>query len=120
VRQEFRRAGLGSELVRAAIELCRVKGYRLIYAHSQKRLLDFWAQFSFMPLKGGREFAFSDFDYVEVALETTPHPQAIAIGVDPYIMIRPEGRWHVPGILERSALRSAEASRRAEKERVRA
>ncbi|MBV8837276.1 MAG: GNAT family N-acetyltransferase [Alphaproteobacteria bacterium] len=125
VRQEFRRAGLGSELVRAAIELCRVKGYRLIYAHSQKRLLDFWAQFSFMPLKGGREFAFSDFDYVEVALETTPHPQAIAIGVDPYIMIRPEGRWHVPGILERSALRSetrpsAEVSRRAEKERVRA
>ena len=31
--------------------------------------------------------------------------QAISIGVDPYVMIRPEGRWHVPGILERSAIR---------------
>ena len=44
-----------------------------------------------------REFVFSDFDYVEIVLDTTPHPKAISIGVDPYIMIRPEGRWHVPG-----------------------
>lgn len=105
VRREFRHAGLGSHLVRAAIELCRVKGYRLIYAHSQKRLLGFWSQFAFRPLEGGREFVFSDFDYVEIVLDTTPHPQAIALGVDPYITIRPEGRWHVPGILERSATR---------------
>jgi predicted GNAT family N-acyltransferase len=105
VRREFRHAGLGSHIVRAAIELCRVKGYRLIYAHSQKRLLTFWSQFSFRPLEGGREFAFSDFDYVEIVLDTTPHPQAICLGADPYIMIRPEGRWHEPGILERSAIR---------------
>jgi predicted GNAT family N-acyltransferase len=105
VRREFRHLGLGSQLVKAAIELCQVKGYRRIYAHSQKRLLEFWSQFSFRPLKGGREFVFSDFDYVEVSLEMTPHPKAISIGVDPYIMIRPEGRWHVPGILERSAIR---------------
>ena len=105
VRGEFRSLGVGSQLVRAAIELCQIKGYRRIYAHSQKRLLEFWSQFSFRLLEGGREFAFSDFDYVEVVLNTTPHPKAISIGVDPYIMIRPEGRWHVPGILERSALR---------------
>jgi predicted GNAT family N-acyltransferase len=105
VRQEFRCVGLGSQLVNAAVELCRVKGYQLIYAHSQKRLLEFWSQFAFRPLKNGREFVFSDFDYVEIVLDTTPHPQAISIGVDPYVMIRPEGRWHVPGILERSAIR---------------
>ena len=105
VRREYRHAGLGSQLVRAAIELCRVKGYRRIYAHSQKRLLEFWSRFAFRPLEGGREFVFSDFDYVEIVLDTTPHPKAISIGVDPYVMIRPEGRWHVPGILERSAVR---------------
>ncbi len=105
VRGEFRSLGVGSQLVRAAIELCQIKGYRRIYAHSQKRRLEFWSQFSFRLLEGGREFAFSDFNYVEVVLNTTPHPKAISIGVDPYIMIRPEGRWHVPGILERSAVR---------------
>jgi hypothetical protein len=34
-------------------------------------------------------------------------PNSIAIGADPYVLIRPEGRWHVPGILERSAGRQA-------------
>jgi hypothetical protein len=107
VRREFRHAGLGSHLVRAAVELCRFKGYQSIYAHSQKRLLSFWSQFEFRPLNGGREFVFSDFDYVEILLDTTPHPEAIALGADPYILIRPEGRWHLPGILERSATRPA-------------
>ncbi len=33
---------LAFQLVRAAIELCRAKGYRKIYGHAQKRLLNFW------------------------------------------------------------------------------
>jgi predicted GNAT family N-acyltransferase len=107
VRREFRKTRLAFKVVRAGIELCRTKGYRKIYGHSQKRLLNFWGRFGFRPYEGAREFVFSDFDYIEVALDMTPHPQAIAIGVDPYIMIRPEGRWHVPGILERSAIRPA-------------
>ncbi|TMJ03040.1 MAG: GNAT family N-acetyltransferase [Alphaproteobacteria bacterium] len=105
VRREFRKTRLAFKVVRAGIELCRAKGYRKIYGHSQKRLLNFWSRFGFRPFEGSREFVFSDFDYVEVSLDMTPHPEAISIGVDPYIMIRPEGRWHVPGILERSAIR---------------
>jgi predicted GNAT family N-acyltransferase len=105
VRREFRKTRLAFKVVRAGIELCRTKGYRKIYGHSQKRLLNFWSRFGFRPFEGSREFVFSDFDYVEVSRDLTPHPKAISIGVDPYIMIRPEGRWHVPGILERSAIR---------------
>jgi hypothetical protein len=56
-------------------------------------------------LQGARDFVFSDFDYVEVVLDMPRHPKAISLGADPYIVIRPEGRWHVPGILERSAIR---------------
>jgi len=105
VRREFRNTRLSFQIVRAGIELCRAKGYQRLYGHSQKRLLKFWGRFGFRPLEGAQEFVFSDFDYVEIVLDTTPHPQAISIGVDPYVMIRPEGRWHVPGILERSAIR---------------
>jgi predicted GNAT family N-acyltransferase len=105
VRKEFRSTRLAFLLVRAGIELCRKKGYSRLYGHAQKRLVNFWARFGFRTFDGGRELVFSDFDYVEMVLEAEPHPQAIAIGVDPYIMIRPEGRWHVPGILERSAIR---------------
>ena len=105
VRHEFRRSRLSFQIAKAAIELCRAKGYRTIYAHAQRRLLNFFDRLGFRLLEGGKPFAFSDFDYVEIVLDTTPHPKAIALGVDPYIMIRPEGRWHVPGILERSAIR---------------
>jgi predicted GNAT family N-acyltransferase len=107
IRNEYRRTRLAFNLVRAGIELCRAKGYRKLYGHSQKRLVNFWGRFGFKPFEGGREFVFSDFDYIELTLDTTPHPEAVAIGVDPYVTIRPEGRWHVPGILERSAIRPA-------------
>jgi predicted GNAT family N-acyltransferase len=105
VRREFRKTRISFQISKAAIELCRAKGYRRIYAHAQKRLLNFFDRLGFRPLEGGKEFVFSDFDYVEIVLDTTPHPEAIALGADPYIMIRPEGRWHVPGILERSVIR---------------
>jgi predicted GNAT family N-acyltransferase len=105
VRKEYRNTRLAFQLVRAGIELCRMKGYRRLYGHAQKRLVNFWGRFGFRTFEGGRELVFSDFDYVEMVLDTTPHPKAITIGVDPYMIIRPEGRWHVPGILERSAIR---------------
>lgn len=105
VRKEFRNTRLSFHLVRAAIELCRVKGYQVLYGHSQKRLVNFWSRFGFRPIEGVPEFVFSDFDYVEIRLNAERHPQAITIGVDPYVMIRPEGRWHLPGILEASSSR---------------
>ncbi len=105
VRNESRNAGLAGQIVDAAIELCRKKGYRVLYAHAQTRLLAFWEQRGFKRLPGTREFVFSDFDYVEVKLETEKHPQSITLDDDPYVLIRPEGRWDAPGILEKSMSR---------------
>jgi predicted GNAT family N-acyltransferase len=107
VRNESRSAGLASRIVDTAIELCRKKGYRVLYAHSQKRLLKFWEARGFERMPGAREFVFSDFDYVEVKLETERHPERITLGEDPYVLIRPEGQWDNPGILELSAGRGA-------------
>jgi predicted GNAT family N-acyltransferase len=105
VRKEYRHTRLSFQLVRAGIELCRVKGYLRLYGHAQKRLVNFWSRFGFRTYEGGRDLVFSDFDYVEMVLDAARHPQAISIGIDPYIIIRPEGRWHVPGVLDRSSAR---------------
>jgi len=107
VRNESRHEGLAGQIVDAAIELCRKKGYRILYAHSQTRLLKFWEQHGFARMTGARDFAFSDFDYTEVMLETEKHPQSINLGADPYVIIRPEGLWDTPGVLEMSASRGA-------------
>jgi predicted GNAT family N-acyltransferase len=105
VRKEFRNTRLSFQIVRAGIQLCSMKGYRRLYGHSQKRLLNFWGRFGFRPIEGRPEFVFSDFDYVEIEARIERHPEAISIGQDPYVIIRPEGRWHVPGVLERSLSR---------------
>jgi predicted GNAT family N-acyltransferase len=105
VRREYRHTRLSFQLVRAGIELCRVKGYQRLYGHAQKRLVNFWGRFGFRSFENGREFVFSDFDYVELVFDAERHPEAISIGADPYVVIRPEGQWHKPGILERSASR---------------
>jgi predicted GNAT family N-acyltransferase len=105
VRKEFRNTRLSFQLVKAGIKLCQMKGYRRLYGHAQKRLVNFWSRFGFRPLEGAKEFVFSDFDYVEIVADIERDPDSITIGADPYVMIRPEGRWHVPGILERSANR---------------
>jgi len=105
VRKEYRNTRLSFQIVKAGIKLCQMKGYRRLYGHSQKRLVNFWSRFGFRVLEGAKEFVFSDFDYVEVVADIERDPESIAIGADPYVIIRPEGRWHVPGVLERSAHR---------------
>jgi predicted GNAT family N-acyltransferase len=105
VRAEFRRSALAFEIVRAGIGLCRMKGYGRIYGHAQDRLVPFWRRFGARPLPKRRDLVFSDFSYTEMLLETEPHPDAVSLASDPYVIIRPEGEWSRPGILDDSARR---------------
>ncbi len=106
VRQEFRRSRLSFMMVQAGIELARKKGFRRIYGHAQDRLVDFWARFGAKPLGPDRKLVFSDFSYTEMVIDLEPHPDPITVGSDPYVIIRPEGEWHNPGVLEASAARA--------------
>jgi predicted GNAT family N-acyltransferase len=105
VRKEYRKKRVSLRLVEAAIDLCQAKGYQRLYGHAQKHLVKFWSQFGFETFPGGQELIFSDFDYVEMQMVTARRPSAITIGVDPYLILRAEGQWHRPGILEQSRSR---------------
>jgi predicted GNAT family N-acyltransferase len=117
VRKEFRHTRALFVLCQAGLAYARKKGYRRAYAHSQARLTRIWQKVGFAPYEGSRRFVFSDFEYVEIAAELEPDPQAITIGSDPYHIIRPEGRWHKPGILEGSVSRAATSPSVAAKKR---
>ena len=106
IRKEYRQTRLAFQIVRAGIQLCQAKGYQRLYGHSQKRLVNFWSRFGFRVMEGGREFVFSDFDYVEIIADIERDPNCVTLGAEPYVIIRPEGRWHQPGILEHSASRA--------------
>jgi len=107
VRKEFRGRGAGRKLVSAATEFCRTKGYRQLYAHARREVVDFWVRLGFGAIADGATFRFSDFEYIEIGKEVTPLAEALSLATDPYILIRPEGRWDRPGILEQSAGRLA-------------
>jgi hypothetical protein len=107
IRKEFRKSRAASLLLQGAMKLAQKKGYRRILGHSQARLVNFWARFGFRPLEGAKPFVFSDYDYIEIVADMEPDPDPIVLGADPYVLIRPEGRWHVPGILEASVSRQA-------------
>jgi predicted GNAT family N-acyltransferase len=109
IRKEFRNTRLAHKMVRAATELCRAKGYRRLYGQPRTDLVRFYSRFGWRLLEGGKPLRFSDVDYVEMVMDLEPVPNPVSIGVDPYMIIRPEGRWHVPGILDRSAQRRGPA-----------
>jgi predicted GNAT family N-acyltransferase len=106
VRHEFRSRKLGTRLMQAGVELCRMKGYRRIYGRAQKDLLGYYVNMGWKPLEGSSEFFFSDHAYVEIVFDAEPNPKAVRLGNDPYVLMRPEGRWDRPGILDQSARRS--------------
>jgi predicted GNAT family N-acyltransferase len=107
IRKEFRKTRAAFHLVRAGFKLLQKKGYRRAYGHSQARLVNFWSRFGFRVMEERPNFVFSDFDYVEIVADFEPDANPVAIGNDPYRIIRPEGQWDRPGILERSATRAA-------------
>ncbi len=107
VLPKFRRTLIPKLIVETGIDLVRRKGYRMLYGHSQKRLLKFWNRFGLKPLNKNFPLVFSDHEYIEVAAELVPHPDAITVMSDPYLIVRPEGSWDTPGVLDNSASRPA-------------
>src|SRR6478672_5355795 len=106
VRHQYRRSRVSFKLVQASVEYVRRKGFRKIYGQAQDRLVDFWAHFGAKPLGHNRKLTFSDFSYTEMVLDIEPGPDAITLDSDPYVIIRPEGDWDRPGVLDASAGRT--------------
>jgi predicted GNAT family N-acyltransferase len=107
VLPRFRGSRIANAVVEHAFALVRRKGYHTVYGHAQKRVLPFWRRFGFRPMAKNTNLVFSDHEYVEVVASLEPHHDRITIHSDPYMIIRPEGRWDEEGVLERSAVRPA-------------
>ncbi len=103
VRKEFRSSRTAFDLVRASVQLCRDKGFRRLYGHAREDYLPFWQHFGFKLKENGAPFSFSDHSFVEMVDEIEPSADAVRLSDGPYRIIRPEGAWHEPGPLEKSA-----------------
>jgi predicted GNAT family N-acyltransferase len=113
VRKEYRQSRTAFELVHAAVELCRAKGFRKLYGQPRVDLLRFWQRFGFKVASDATVFGFSDQVFTEMVEDIDPPNDAVSLADGPYRVIRPEGQWHRVGILERSAARVKEVDENA-------
>jgi len=107
VLPRFRRTLIAKLVVEHAIEICRRKGYKRMYGHAQKRLVSLWERFGFVAMNKNTPLVFSDHEYVEMLGSIAPHDAPLTPYSDPYMLIRPEGRWDIPGVLDKSSDRRA-------------
>jgi predicted GNAT family N-acyltransferase len=104
VLKRFRKSALASDLVWSGIDLVRRKGFRRIYGTAREGLEGFWARFGGVAISD-KKITVSGFKYTEMMVDLDPHPNAITVDRGPYVILRPEGNWDQPGILEISAAR---------------
>jgi len=101
-------------LLAEAFELAARKGYTMMIAQIQARLWPVWSRtFKCRMVPGRPRFWFSDYEYIEINIPLPEHPQALGPDQDPMLMIRPEGQWDVPGVLDASSNRSRKADEAA-------
>ncbi|MGE5565148.1 MAG: GNAT family N-acetyltransferase [Parcubacteria group bacterium] len=110
IRAEYRGGPGLLMLAREAVALAERKGYRRLMGHVQRRVIPFWRRYFKARAREDRQpFYFSDYDYIEMEFDLHPPPDAISIDSDPMVILRPEGEWDRPGVLDLSTMRAAAA-----------
>lgn len=105
VRPEFRSLHLGPKLVRFAQSLAARKGYRQLYGTAEgNRLVRYWSRYGFRVVDKP-PVIFSDYRYVPMVCDLPEDPDRLSVDADDMVLIRPEGDWDRPGVLDLSAAR---------------
>jgi predicted GNAT family N-acyltransferase len=114
VRQDRRTGRVAAALVRMALDLAARKGYRKVLGHIQARLLRYWQRTADVKLRAARpRFEFSDYEYVEIERDLEPPANAIGLETPAMVLLRPEGDWDRPGVLDLSQQRTLSGQGRA-------
>ena len=108
VRHHFRKTRIAFKMIRAGIEHCHRKGFTKVIGHARDELIPLYRLFGFKVEENARSLVFSDYSYTEMTLDGPLPENAITLESCPYALIRPEGDWDRPGILEKSVDRNAQ------------
>ena len=82
-------------------DLAARKGYKKLIGHAQVRGEAFWKRYFKGRRRPGRPvFNFSGYAYLEMEFELSPPAVAVGLKSPPMVLLRPEGDWDRPGVLE--------------------
>lgn len=108
IRSQNRGGEIARALFDAAYGMAARKGYDRVLGYIQARLLPFMRRVGGVVERAGRpRVVFSDHEYIEVERRLSPCVDALTMDSDPLVILRPEGAWDRPGVLDRSVSRPA-------------
>jgi predicted GNAT family N-acyltransferase len=108
VKPDLRGGAVAAAIIDYAVKLAERKGYRKVLGHIQARLVPFWLKCGGARVRRERpRFRFSDHDYVEVERDLAPPKDALSFDTPAMVLLRPEGAWDDPGVLDASVARPA-------------
>jgi GNAT superfamily N-acetyltransferase len=103
VRPTHRRSRVAFKIVQAAFAFCRDKGYRRISGVARGEMVPFWSHFGGTVNKGREPIFIYGLEHYEMSIEFPPVEAAVGPSSHPLVLLRPEGRWHQSGLLDRPA-----------------
>lgn len=100
----YRGQGVAAAIVNEALTYLQYKGYRRIQLHAQTRFARFWERWA--RREASQEvFVFSDHEYLVMTGRLPAVGGHMSMETNPMVLNRPEGAWHLPGVLEASQAR---------------
>jgi len=104
VRAKFRGARAAERLVEFGCRMAARKGYSKVLVHANRKLVAHWERVAQMRPRSGRPtFDYSQISFVEMERDLAADPDALTIDSSPLVLVRPEGDWDRPGVLDASA-----------------
>lgn len=103
VRPTHRRSRVAFKIVQAAFAFCRDKGYRRISGVARGEMVPFWSHFGGQVNQGREPLFIYGLEHYEMSIEFPPIDAAVSSASHPLVLLRPEGRWHQTGLLDKSA-----------------
>lgn len=101
IRKRYRSYQVLASLARAALELCRQKGYRIAAGRAREETVNFWKRFGGRP--SGEAIHMYRGTLVPIVHEIRQKPGAGAIAAGPFgdpdfenLIVQPEGKWVFP------------------------
>jgi GNAT superfamily N-acetyltransferase len=109
VRPTHRRSRVAFKIVQAAFAFCRDKGYRRISGVARGEMVPFWSHFGGQVNQGREPLFIYGLEHYEMSIEFPPIEAAVSSKSHPLVLLRPEGRWHQGGLLDKAAAAGAPA-----------
>jgi len=113
VRSKFRGVSAADRLVEFGCRMAARKGYAKVLVHANQRLVGHWERVAQMKPRAGRPvFEYSQLSFVEMERDLPRDPNALSIDSAPLQLVRPEGDWDRPGVLDISSTQANRARKR--------